>query len=91
MNQVTYESAVELARIAVERLAAKSDDTFELLLDETKEIPIGWVFFYNSADYARTRNPIDALAGNGPLLVVRSGRIIEMPSSIPWEESVRTI
>lgn len=58
---------------------------------ETKEVEGGWVFFYNSRDFVRTRNPLDALAGNGPIFVSRRGVLTELPSAIPWEGALRVV
>jgi Immunity protein 35 len=47
----------------------------------TEEHPIGFVFFYNSTEFWRTRDFAKSLAGNGPLLVMRdSGKVCVLPS-----------
>ena len=61
----------------------------EILRDQTLERPYGWVFFYQSRRYLETGLISDALAGNGPLLVEKSGRIIPLPSGIKVEEALR--
>lgn len=87
MSPINDSSALKLAEAKVRELGAACGDEFEILCDETQEIEQGWVFFYNSADYVRTRNPLTALAGNGPLLVLRDGRIAVLPTSVPWQEA----
>lgn len=91
MEKITKDAATEIARIHVERLAAAAGDRFELLLGETKDVDQGWLFYFNSADFVRTRNPIDSLAGNGPLLVLQNGQIHELPSALPWQEALSRI
>jgi immunity protein 35 of polymorphic toxin system len=91
MPRLNFESAMLLARKRINQLAQAAGDHFEILSDSTKEIEEGWVFFFNTADFVRTRNPISALAGNGPILVTREGEIHELPSSIPWESAVKQL
>lgn len=91
MSAITREIAFEIARREVERLASAAGDSFELLSEETKDIGRGWLFFFNSSDFVRSRNPVDALAGNGPLLVLSNGQVHHLPSSVPWQEALKHI
>jgi len=91
MPSLNLESALSLARERVDRFAQEAGYPCEILLNSTKEIGQGWVFFYNTTDFVRTRNPSSALAGNGPILVTREGAIHELPSAIPWEDAVKRI
>lgn len=91
MSGLNRDSALALARERIDQLAQAVGDEFEILSDSTREIEQGWVFFFNTADYVRTRNPTAALAGNGPLLITRAGVIHELPSAIPWEDAVRQL
>ena len=88
MSSINESSALKIAEVKVRELGAAGGDEFEILCEETQEIEQGWVFFYNSADYVRTRNPLSALAGNGPLLVLRDGSITVLPTSVSWQEAV---
>jgi hypothetical protein len=89
MPSFDREYAITLAHARIGQLAQAAGNQFEILSDCTKEIEQGWVFFFNTVDFIRTRNPIFALAGNGPILVTREGVIYELPSAIPWEEAVK--
>lgn len=89
MSILTSETAIALARKRIDQLAQAAGDQFEILSDSTREIHQGWVFFYNTVDFVRNRNPAAALAGNGPILVTREGEMHELPSTIPWEDAVR--
>lgn len=91
MSSVNHETAIALARQKIEELALTAGDQFEILSDCTEEISQGWVFFFNTADFVRTRHQASALAGNGPLLVTREGMIHHLPSGIPWENAVEQI
>jgi hypothetical protein len=88
MAEISLETAIDIAGQLVEQLASAAGDTYELLSEETRDIGRGWLFFFNSADFVRSRNPVDSLAGNGPLLVLRDGQVHQLPSSIPWEEAL---
>lgn len=91
MPALDRESAFSLARARVEELAQAAGDQFEILSDYTREIEQGWVFFFNTVDFVRTRNPASALAGNGPILVTRGGVVRELPSAVPWEAAVKQV
>jgi hypothetical protein len=91
MPRLDLDAATALARSRVDQIAQAVGDHFEILPDQTKILERGWIFFFNTADYVRTRNPSSALAGNGPIFVTREGTIYELPSAIPWEEAVRRI
>jgi len=91
MPILTRESAISLARERIEQLAQAMGDQLEILSGSTKEIEQGWVFFFNTTDFVRTRDPASALAGNGPIFVTREGVVHDLPSAIPWEEAVRQV
>ena len=88
MNTISRDAALQIAKAKVNELASAAGDDFALQLAETCEVEQGWVFFFNSADYVRTGNYIHALAGNGPLLVLRNGSVISLPSAVAWEDVV---
>ena len=47
-----------------------------IIEQKTLDRPYGWIFFYNSKQYLENGNPLEALGGNGPLVVARSdGRV----------------
>ena len=62
-------------KIALDFLAKKKRaDGPELVLQEEKtlERPFGWVFFYEAKRFLETRNVMDRLIGNSPLIVDRN-------------------
>lgn len=91
MSDLNSASATELARKRIEQLADAAGDQFEIVSELTREVEQGWLFFFNSSDFVRTRDPASALAGNGPLLVTRRGEVHELPSAIPWEDALRKL
>jgi hypothetical protein len=88
MDSLNYRAALRIAQAKVTELAVAEGEQFEVLAGETLEIEQGWVFFYNSADYVRTGDPVQALAGNGPVLVLRNGQTAVLPSAISWQDEV---
>jgi hypothetical protein len=88
MAVINHATALQIAQAKINELASAVEDDFALLPDETREVEVGWVFFFNSADYVRTGEYIHALAGNGPLLVLRNGSVITLSSAVPWEDAV---
>ncbi|NVM75000.1 hypothetical protein FHW83_000780 [Duganella sp. SG902] len=85
MDTISRSAALQIAQAKVHELASAAGDDFALQPNHTREIEQGWVFFFNSAEYVRTGNYIHALAGNGPLLVLRNGNVVMLPSAVPWE------
>lgn len=91
MQTFNTESAYLLAHTRIEELAQAAGDEFEILRHLTVEIELGWIFFYNTTEFVRTKNLTSSLAGNGPILVTRMGSIHELPSSVPWKDAVKKI
>ena len=57
--------------------------------ETTDERSWGWIIYYNSETYVRSRNPKDAVAGNGPFLVNRkSGEMFYTGTTEPIESYV---
>ncbi|MFC8453564.1 YrhB domain-containing protein [Kitasatospora sp. NPDC057223] len=87
---ISKERAVEL----VESLLTRERLTWagpELAICAVEERAVGWLVYWNSAEYARTRDPRDSLIGSGPYLVDRhDGSIHHIPATTwiakNWEE-----
>ncbi|MGW0655761.1 YrhB domain-containing protein, partial [Streptomyces umbrinus] len=80
---ISKERAVELVEslLAAERLTW-AGPVRELAVYGVEEHAVGWLVFWNSAEYARTRDLRDNLVGNGPYLVDRyDGSIHHIPST----------
>lgn len=90
MDTISRHAAVEIAKAKVHALGEAAGDDFALT-NEVREVDQGWVFFFNSGDYVRTGDYLSALAGNGPLLVQRDGRVTLLSSALPWEEVIAAI
>ncbi|MEV4778541.1 YrhB domain-containing protein [Burkholderia sp. LMU1-1-1.1] len=88
MDTLNRAAALTIARAKVDELGRAAGDAFDIVTAETTEVKQGWLFFYNSADFVRTRDPMFALAGNGPLLVLRNGQVATLPTAVPWQEAI---
>ncbi|WP_329492758.1 YrhB domain-containing protein [Kitasatospora herbaricolor] len=78
---ISEERAARLveALLARERLTGAGP---ELAICAVKEHAVGWLVFWNSAKYARTRDSRDGLTGSGPYLVDRyDGSIHHVPAT----------
>lgn len=64
-----------------------------VIIDEqTREIDIGWVFFYDSKEYLETGDFSNRLAGNAPLVVSkRDGYLYVTGTASPVEEYLGAI
>lgn len=91
MHQITREMALKIVQEEVRRLALLVQDNFEILQEETFDFEEGWLFFYNSADFLKSRNPVDSLAGNGPILVTKDGEKFHLPSAVPWKDALKSV
>ena len=86
---LTREQAQRLAQSYLGRFAATGSEKLELVITQSIERPISWVFFYDSARHLQTLRISDALAGNGPIVVSKhDGALIQAGTALPIEESI---
>jgi hypothetical protein len=72
------------AKVRAESQLLQLDEPVVVLDDATQEFELGWVFFYQSAEFIRTGNPSSMLAGNAPVLVNRfSGEVVSTGTALP--------
>lgn len=65
---ISKQQAQALVETEIRRPDASSV-AVEIVEHATIEKPWGWVFFYQSSEYLRTKDPSAALAGNTPIIV----------------------
>ncbi|WP_189925964.1 YrhB domain-containing protein [Kitasatospora xanthocidica] len=89
---ISKERAVALVEslLAEERLTW-AGPLYELAVYNVEEHAVGWVVFWNTAEYARTHDLVHNLVGSGPYLVDRhDGSIHHIPAAMwpfeDWEE-----
>ena len=68
MRAVRYEAARKLAVLWVDVV---SDGEAIVLDDLTMDRPYGWVFFYQARRFVETRDPMQQLGGNAPIIINR--------------------
>jgi hypothetical protein len=89
---LTQSEARERALAFVSRLADQQTGDLKLIDEATIETENVWVFSYNSARYVETRDPVHALAGNAPLIVVKqSGEVMSLGTAYPVEHYLRQL
>lgn len=88
---MNFSQAIMVAKEIVHSFGEEAGFDFQISEDQTIEGELGWMFFYNTADYIRYGRTSDALTGNGPILVFRDGRVEEVPSIVSIEEACKLI
>jgi Immunity protein 35 len=77
------------AELRLAQLAQECGDELALL-PEPHETERTLAFFYQTADYLRTGDATQALAGNGPILVSKLTGTVEIAgTALPVEASIR--
>ncbi len=66
---IDKQQAVVIARQAIAGLKIKGDRKLALQEDKTMETSFGWVFFYNTEEFLKTRDNKHRLVGNAPIIV----------------------
>jgi hypothetical protein len=82
----------EAAQIALKYIESIREDPkleVQILEEHTIKKPYGWIFFYQSKKYLHSDSITDVLVGNGPVLVLETGTIVQFPTAIPIDEAIR--
>jgi len=88
---LTREEARQLvyARISAESPCAEQTVELAIVDSETIEKEYGWVFFYQTKEYLKSANIVDALVGNAPFIVNKyTGELIETGTANPIEDYI---
>jgi len=81
----------EAKKIALDAIRASTvDPALDLvILDEfTRTKPYGWVFLCNTRKSSETRNLLDGVGGNGPIIVEHNKRIHRLGSAQAPDDAV---
>jgi hypothetical protein len=68
---INLTEAKNIVRTYLQKREREAGESLEIVEAETIERPFGWVFFYNSRNYLKTKKFEDMLLGNAPLIVDR--------------------
>lgn len=81
---VEQQEASEAARKAILAIGEREGFAPVILDDRTVETAFGWLFYYDSREFAERRAPGAALIGNPPVVVDRqSGQVLETGTEWP--------
>ena len=85
---ITFQDCRSRAKLRLARLAEECGDEL-VLLPEPYETELTLAFFYQTAEYLRTGDATQALAGNGPILVSKLTGTVEVAgTALPVEAVV---
>ncbi|WP_414683003.1 YrhB domain-containing protein [Longimicrobium sp.] len=68
-----FDEALKTAEEFIAAVNGEGGEPVALMPDQTRILPYGWVFFYQSKRFIASGDPRDGVAGNAPLLVTRTG------------------
>ena len=89
---ITYAEARMISEKEVSNIQQALGFDVEINHQLDKEVNLGFIFFYNSSEFWRDDSSRLALAGNGPLLVLKdSGELINLPTCMPLEEGLEEV
>jgi len=89
---IDKEQAKALVEKKINEPGSTGTETMRLvILDElTIEKEWGWVFFYNTEEYAKSGDIMDTLLGNAPYIVNRkAGELIETGTAYEIEDYIK--
>jgi len=81
--------AVETVQQYLTEQASDLQMDLEILTVNSLKADLGWVFFYSSKEFVETRNPLEGMAGNAPLVYEKkSGELHVTGTSEPIESYI---
>ena len=83
---ISQDNAREKALATLHRLSKEGGIDLALIESSTRELPYGFAFFYQSRAFIETGDVFAAIGGNGPLVVLHSGRVECLGSHAPADE-----
>jgi hypothetical protein len=86
---ISRTEAEEIAEKFIAEQGKAVEGGVTIIRQKTLEKPYGWIFFYNSRRYLETGNPLEALGGNGPVVVAHAdGRVTALSSAAAPSASI---
>lgn len=91
-KNLSYFEASKIAESYVSGLQARLGIEIVINHDLDEEVDIGFLFSHNSADAWKDPESSLALAGNGPLLILkRDGELVHLPTYMSLEEGLNEV
>lgn len=72
---MTIDDAKRTAMAKLCAVSKRAEDELAFLEHLSVRKPYGWVLFYNTRRYVETGDPLSALGGNGPVVVLEDGEV----------------
>lgn len=86
---ISESEALALVKQYIEQQCSAVPGGVAIMEERTIRKSYGWIFFYNSNRYLETRSPLEALGGNGPIVVERvGGRLHQLGSALSPDASI---
>ncbi|MFS1702596.1 hypothetical protein FJ444_14410 [Aestuariibacter sp. GS-14] len=86
--KINAERAFKILGDELDKLSKESGCELGVIYEDTIQTKDGWIFFYNSSEFLITGDPMDSLAGNGPVFISREGDVKVLDSGRDWEEQL---
>lgn len=83
---ISQADARERALATLESLSGEGRFDLALIESATRELECGFAFFYQSRAFVDRGDVASAIGGNGPLVVLHSGRVECLGSHAPADE-----
>ena len=83
---ISQADAREKALTRLDSMSEEGRIDLALIDSATRELPFGFAFFYQSRAFVETGDVFSAIGGNGPLVVLHSGRVECLSSYAPADE-----
>jgi hypothetical protein len=88
-TMISKEEALEIAKRFVTEQCRSVTGGCAIMLEQTIDKSYGWIFLFNSKRYLETGDPLEALGGNGPLVVERTdGRVHALGSGQAPDDTI---
>jgi hypothetical protein len=86
---ITFEEARNIAEEYVDDAFLQDENKIVIIDSATIKKDYGWYFFSQTKKYLETKNPLDGVVGNGPILVKKeNGEVIRFGTALPVEEYI---
>lgn len=87
MQDDPYDTALRIVNRELRDRSTLCGHRLTVLFEKTRRLPFGWLFFYNTQKFAETGDPLDGVAGNGPILVDQErGEVVTLGTHAPVEQ-----
>jgi hypothetical protein len=84
---ISRSEAVAIAQAHIDR--AEYTDALRFVVTRVQERDHSWVVYYDSQRHVETGNPLDSIAGNGPLVVAkRTGEVAVAGTAAPLADRI---